>query len=315
MTLTASAVFAVLAGLLPARVHAAAPTATLDMSVSTTSVTLGQTVAMKVSAKLPAGAALRLDLEKSTTDTFAIAKADAGAVKEDGQGRVQDFQLEIIPLALGSLPIALVWNAEGPGGSQALEAPPLILNVSPPPGIAPDKPSLIDIKEPRRARPALWPWLLAAALGAAAWELYRRRRPSGPGPAAAGPPPDNRPPDVIALEELSRLESSDLWERGEFKPFYLRLTEILRRYLEHRFGIPATRLTTAELYRHVRQAELDRPLAVLFKELFDRADLVKFAKVQPEPDWGGRDCAAARRLVEQTTPKILAPAGAPEAGR
>jgi hypothetical protein len=81
------------------------------------------------------------------------------------------------------------------------------------------------------------------------------------------------------------------------------LTDILRIYLERRLRIPATRLTTAELYRHARQAEFDRPMTALFKDIFDRADLVKFAKAAPEPDWGLRDLDGARRLVNDTTPK------------
>jgi len=299
--------------LLASSALAANTTATLDMRVSTTSAVLARPVELTVSARLPAGVSLRLNLERSTTDSFAISKVEAGEVKSQGGEASQDFKLEIVPLALGALPVPLYWTAEGPGGSQELQAPPLTLQVADPPSFKADKPDLLDIKEPRAARPALWPWLLAAALGAAAWELYRRRKLRALEQLSAGPAPDDRPSDVIALAELADLEGSGAWDGGQYKNFYLRLTDILRRYLERRFGLPATRLTTAELYRHARQAELDRTATALFKDIFDRADLVKFAKIAPEADWGARDLAGARRLVEQTTPKPAVPAGAAEA--
>jgi hypothetical protein len=106
------------------------------------------------------------------------------------------------------------------------------------------------------------------------------------------------------LSELDELERSPLWGERRFKDYYLKLTDVLRHYLERRFGMPATRLTTAELYRQVRVAELDRASVALFKDVFDRADLVKFAKIAPDADWGAKDLGAARSLVNQTTPAL-----------
>jgi hypothetical protein len=289
----------------PLPTPASAATATLEMAVSTTSVVLGQTIPLRVSARLPDGVSLALDLERSTTDDFAIAKVEDLGVKDSSGTRTQELDLQIMPLALGRLPVRLYWTASGPQGQAQMAGQTLWLDVAPPPGLAQGEPSLVDIKEPRRARPALWPWLLAAALCAAAWWYYRRQKTGAENTVQAAPP-DERAAEVIALDELSKLEGSELWASGRFKDFYFRLTEILRQYLERRYNMPATRLTTSELYRQMRQAELDRPLIGLFKELFDRSDLVKFAKIAPEPDWGQKDVGGARSLVEQTTPKEVA---------
>lgn len=282
-----------------------APTATIEMSLSTTSVVLGEAVPLRVTARLPAGVSLALNLERSTTDDFAITKVDDLGVRDSSGTRSQEIDLQIMPLALGRVPIPLFWTATGPQGQAEVAGQPLSLDVASPPGLAQGEPSLVDIKEPRKARPALWPWLLAALLCLAAWWYYRRRKTTAE-TAAQAPPPDDRPAEIIALDELSKLAASELWPAGRFKDYYFRLTEILRQYMERRYNMPATRLTTSELYRQMRQAELDRPLITLLKDIFDRADLVKFAKIAPETDWGEKDLAGARSLVEQTTPRELA---------
>jgi len=277
------------------------------MSLSTTSVILGEAVPLRVTARLPAGVSLALNLERSTTDDFAINKVDDLGVKDSSGTRSQEIDLHIMPLALGRVPIPLFWTATGPQGQAEVAGQPLSLDVASPPGLAQGEPSLVDIKEPRKARPALWPWVLAALVCLAAWWYYRRRKTTAES-AVEAPPPDDRPAEVIALDDLSKLAASALWSTGRFKDYYFRLTEILRQYVERRYNMPATRLTTSELYRQMRQAELDRPLITLLKDIFDRADLVKFAKIAPETDWGEKDLAGARSLVEQTTPRDLAAA-------
>ena len=92
------------------------------------------------------------------------------------------------------------------------------------------------------------------------------------------------------------------------------LTEILRRYLERRHAFSATRETTTEIHRRLRQLDIDRHLLAVFKDLFDRADLVKFSKITAQASWGDSDLTAARRLVRETSPKDLAATAAPPAG-
>ena len=52
---------------------------------------------------------------------------------------------------------------------------------------------------------------------------------------------DPRPAHVIANESLERLAAENLPEQGEILAFYLRLSEILRVFLENRFGIAIKR--------------------------------------------------------------------------
>lgn len=262
-----------------------------------TTASLGEPVTAVFEAELGPGETLILDLLKSATSYFAVT---ASIEEKPAASGARRWRVELVPLDLGKREIALHWNLKGASGESRPAAMTFPLDIKEPESAGGGQPELRDIKGPRAARPALWPWLLALLTAAAAYWAWKRRKPALPAPAAA--PVEVRPPEVVAEAELAELEASGLWTEGRHKEFYLRLTEILRRYLERRCGVPATRLTTSELARALRRAELERGLLSLFKDLFDRADLVKFAKIPALPSWGAADLAAARRLVRETTP-------------
>ena len=288
------------AGLFPivlacARFAQAAPPAIELRSPS--SAMLGKAVDIEASAKLAPGESLSLDLERSTTDTFALT-----AVQELPGASPKKFRLSLLPLDLGKKSFPLFWSFVSAGSTRTLSSM-VTLDVSAPPEAAKAQ-DVKDIKPPARARPALWPWLLlfAILLGIWYWLQRRAKRPLDSS-AAQALGRDRRPPEVIAEEELARLEAAGLWERGLRKEFYMDLSDILRRYLERRYGFAATRETSAEIFRRLRRLELPGRLVADFKNLFEKADLVKFAKLAAENPWLGLDLAAARTFVHETTPR------------
>jgi hypothetical protein len=137
------------------------------------------------------------------------------------------------------------------------------------------------------------PVLLAVAL--AALLLARRRRRPVAVPII--------PPHERALQELARLEAEDLPGRGAMHEYYFRLADIVRSYLERRFGMLAPERTTEEF---LREARLDRSLSQAHKEMLGRflraADLVKFALHQPGAQDAAEALAAARGFVIETAP-------------
>ncbi len=112
---------------------------------------------------------------------------------------------------------------------------------------------------------------------------------------------DTRPAWVIAQERLQRLRESDLVARGEFKLFYQGLTEIMRKYLEPRFGIDAVDRTTMELKKILRDARLDDDSYSLLFTMFDSADLVKFARRVPTRAELDADFQKAWLFVQNTS--------------
>ena len=105
---------------------------------------------------------------------------------------------------------------------------------------------------------------------------------------------------------MSRLRESGLLAGGDFKLFYSRLTEILRAYIEPRFGIDALDRTTAELRTEMKRMNLEDRLHDLLFALLDSADLVKFAKFRPTADQAERDFQAGWLFVHETSQKSAA---------
>jgi hypothetical protein len=118
--------------------------------------------------------------------------------------------------------------------------------------------------------------LTALAIALARWWLRRRT-------AARAQAPPSVPPGTRALEELERVRTAGLLERGEVKTFYVLTTRALRDYLNAVEAAWGAGLTTAEIDAHVdpglRPVEKRELVTVLF-----RADRVKFARYRPETD-------------------------------
>jgi hypothetical protein len=262
---------------------------------------------VQAAANLGPGETISPDLQRSTTDNFAIT--GVRELPPTGRGR---FEIQMIPLDVGQHAFPLYWTLTGTGAASSLSAA-INLDVHEPPEAAKAQ-DVKDIKGPRSASLLLWPWLLLAAALLAGWYWYdRRKRGLRELAAAAGPPPDTRSPEEIAESEFSALEASGAWAEGRHKEFYGALTEILRRYMERRLAFPATRETTTEIHRRLRAMDVDRHLLMVFKDLFERADLVKFSKIPAQDRWGDSDLTAARRLVRETTPQSAATPSAAEA--
>lgn len=111
------------------------------------------------------------------------------------------------------------------------------------------------------------------------------------------------PPYELAMMQLEKLKNSKLCENGQEKEYYTRLTEILRSYLDARFGINAMEMTSPQIMAHINANEAIRPSASLMKSILEMADFVKFAKARPLPDDNVRAFNQATQFVEATRPE------------
>ena len=98
-----------------------------------------------------------------------------------------------------------------------------------------------------------WPWWVLGVLVAlvAGVLLWRRNRKSADVQATITPPPP--PPHERALQALQALLSRHLPEQGDVEPYFVELSEILRRYVEDRFGLRAPEQTTEEFLADLQQ--------------------------------------------------------------
>ena len=168
------------------------------------------------------------------------------------------------------------------GEDTVIETRPITVRVV---SVLPASDETPDIKEivPPVELPGLEPWVYWAmagllALAAGGYFFWRRRRLR----QHFEPP---LLPHQIALRELRKLQGDDLILKGQAKLFYLRLSLILRRYIEDRFGLRAPESTTEEFLADLgadptfvpRQKEL-------LKQFLEHCDMVKFAEHSPTRD-------------------------------
>ncbi len=110
------------------------------------------------------------------------------------------------------------------------------------------------------------------------------------------------PPYDLAMTRLSTLRSRNLAENGHEKEYYTELVDILREYLQGRFGINAMEMTSTQILRALRSNPETRLTADEMRAVLSIADFVKFAKVRPLPDDNIRAFTKALNFVETTKP-------------
>ena len=145
------------------------------------------------------------------------------------------------------------------------------------------------------------PWILLLVLLSVLghWLWVKRKRPEASPRRSVVIP---RFPHLEAYEALDRLEASGLLERREIKEYHILASEIIRTYVEGRFGVYALEMTTGEVVEGLRSSDLPEDAVEAFGRFASRCDLVKFAKLRPEPVPCQEILGAARAFVDQTKP-------------
>lgn len=171
----------------------------------------------------------------------------------------------------------------------------------------------LDLKKQRNLDVPLprWIWvvLVAVVLCAVLLALWIRRRRRRPHLVPIVPP---KPPHEVALAALTALEQARLPASGRIKEHYVRLSEILRRYLENpsTFDIPALEQTTDEIRTDLTARAFAEEIVKRVVDLCDEADLVKFAKHEPTIAECNHAMQRVRDFVLETTSKPPRPAPA-----
>ena len=89
------------------------------------------------------------------------------------------------------------------------------------------------------------------------------------------------PPHQFALKRLESIEKNELWQQDKIKEYYSSVTDVIRLYLEERYSIKANELTSNQIYLNLEKSAIDADSTKKLKDVFDLADLVKFAKAKP----------------------------------
>ncbi len=167
----------------------------------------------------------------------------------------------------------------------------------------PDSVDIQGLKSQYEVPISTWLWwaisaLLAIAAGVAYWFLRRRKRIE----EEALAPPIPAWESALGSLQVMRDEIDPNSDGG--RVWYFRLSEILRRYLDGRYGWQSIDETTTETIRRLPDAPFDGEHRERVKEFFNLADRVRYAKMaakmgRPEVDWDW-----VRNFVEHTIPAI-----------
>ncbi len=149
--------------------------------------------------------------------------------------------------------------------------------------------------------PEWWYWpllaLLVIALGAVIFFLYKKNGPT------LLPHKKIIPPYELAIKRLSSLKARRLAESGHDKEYYTELTDILRQYIDGRFGVNAREMTTTQILEAMSAEDTLKHFIDALGPVLRTADFVKFACQRPDISENIRSFNAVNDFVSTTRPQ------------
>jgi hypothetical protein len=258
------------------------------VKLSTDQIAIGQQASLQFEVKIPRGSTLIWPALGDTITQYIeivrFGRPDTLSKKDQAITLRQTHQ--ITAWEEGYFPIPpLVFGMVYQGDTISFQTEPLLLQTvgveidpeAPPKDI---KPLLLW---PVTAREVLPYVLLVLLITGIVLYLYHRmrNRTKTEEPEEVWEKPDI-PAHMAALSSLEGLRSKKLWQSGQLKAYHSELTDILRKYLKKRFAVDATEMTTAETLYAVQGHLKDADCREWLSQILSLADLVKFAKHQPD---------------------------------
>lgn len=244
------------------------------------------------------------DIIMNGVETSAIGEPESSDIGSGRYSVKQDITIQSFDSGIYMLPpFAFVENGE------TIKSNQVVLKVLPVPvdsmKTVHDFADVVDVKREFMDYMPDWAvnygiWILLAlaliAMGVAGYFLYKRNGGIRLTPKKAEPPYN------VAMRELNRLKNENLCEQGREREYYTRLTEILRVYLDTRFGINAMEMTSSQILDALQQNETAAMSKKYMEQVLEVADFVKFAKVRPLPQDNAEAFNSAIKFIEDTKP-------------
>ena len=282
-------------------------------SLDSTRLFIGDRFRLQLEAVLPTNGRLEsIDLSalKEVENVDIEAETDWDTTQLDQQQQLKKtLTLQVWDSGYYRLPpVPFVFKENN--RQRVLETNELAIQVVP--VVLQDSTELAAIKDILRERATVWdylPFILAFSLVPMAALLFHWWRKRQQTDDTYLPPLVQRPAHEIALDALRDLRANKLWQQGNFKEYQSQLTYIIRQYLENRYGVPALESTTDQILRSLERVDFDSSWKQKLQQILQVADLVKFAKAQPPPDFHDRVWEDAEAFVLDTQQRPVATDG------
>jgi hypothetical protein len=276
------------------------------------------TLKFTVEGKAP----LEIEPVKTVTASKAWLVTSLGAAETEGlpKGRMrwqQAFRLSPLQDKDVPLPLEPLQCRAGGGDTVQVMWKPFTIKVSTvvaSPSLDALKPIVPPEQIPEPPAWPRWPFVLAGVLAIVVVisVVVRRRARQRAVPAAV-----ELPPKEWALQELDRLEAQLPSDASQVERYHTLLADVVRHYLERRFGIHASEQTSAEFLNALAQSnQLPAAQQEQLRAFFERCDLAKYARA----DYSAEECCLAVQLARdfvnqtpQATVEAAQAVGAPTA--
>lgn len=276
----------VCACLLLAAQQAGAQQVTVDASIDSLQLLIGEQAKVKLEVSMDAGQRLKLPALRDTlvrgVELLDIAKPDTQLLNDGKRMLIrQEYTVTSFDSALYYLPPFEVLVNDRAYRSKALALKVYSVPVD---TLNPDRffgPKTIR-KVPitwEDVRGIVWLTLLMLALGGVGYYLFKRYKDNKPIIRKIKVEP-KLPPHLQALKEIERIKSDKTLRNADPKAYYTELTDVLRTYMAERFGFNAMEMTSSEIIDNLMSIK-DKGSIKDLMFLFETADLVKFAKHLP----------------------------------
>jgi hypothetical protein len=283
-------------------VPATAQAATINATATPREIGVGDRIAFRVCAVIPAGATLLPPEPSNGFGSLIVKEWNQRKVPHDKTDSIIfDYALTTYKPENCFIP-SLQFLLQNGAAIDTLHTDSIAVTLIP--LCKTDSAEVMDLRPQQVTgkRPLLWLWLLlgAALLGggffAGRYFLQKLRKPPPP------PPPPPQPPYEEALAALAALDARNYPAQGMVREYVFELSDIFKRYIERTFAVNAAEFTTEEMIDWVAVSPLDRQLRGSLEWFFRTADPVKFAKVIPDLDTLRRFGAEVRSFLEATKP-------------
>lgn len=257
-----------------------------EAKLDTPSISLGDQTAVHISVHSPRGEAITFPpLSDTITSKIQIVSSTTDTVQEKNKAETITRNLVITSFDPGyyTIPPFVINTRNGTVTTNALQLQVLHVKVD-------TTKAIYDIKQPLAVSYSWLDWLrdhwlwivipVLVVLLITGLVYYLKRKPRKAS-VIKTEVKQVAPPHTIALEKLYELRERKLWQSDQVKLYYSELTDIIREYLEMRYGIKALEQTTEDILASLRRIDISEGNRELLYQMLELADLVKFAKQKP----------------------------------